>query len=76
VPQIKVPVRPLLLEGAEPPGGTFQSLWNERSGRLLKTYRYHDLDGLLASFKEKVIDPAEARAKELTLPQSEEDMYE
>jgi uncharacterized protein YjbI with pentapeptide repeats len=75
VPQIKVPVRPLLLEGREPPGNSFQSLWGDYPDRLLKIYRYHDLGGLLASLKEKVIDPAEARAKELKLRELE-DIFE
>jgi hypothetical protein len=60
VPQIKVPIRPLLLEGTEPPGPVLQTLWHDYPDRLLKIHRYYDLDELLASFKEKVIDPAEA----------------
>jgi uncharacterized protein YjbI with pentapeptide repeats len=75
VPQIKVPVRPLLLEGTEPPGAVLQTLWSDYPDRLLKIHRYHDLDALLVSFKEKVIDPAEARAKELKLRELE-DIFE
>jgi hypothetical protein len=75
VPQIKVPIRPLLLEGTEPLGPVLQTLWHDYPDRLLKVHRYYDLDGLLASFKEKVIDPAEASAKELRLHELE-DIFE
>jgi uncharacterized protein YjbI with pentapeptide repeats len=75
VPQIKVPVRPLLLEGTEPPGAVLQTLWHDYADRLLRIHRYHDLDGLLVSFKEKVIDPAETKAKELKLRELE-DIFE
>ena len=33
---------------------------------VLKTYQYDSLDELLDALKEKVIDPAEEKAKELT----------
>jgi hypothetical protein len=75
VPQIKVPVRPLLLEGTEPPGAVLQTLWHDYPDRLLKIHRYHDLDGLLVSFKDKITDPAEARAKDLKLRELE-DIFE
>lgn len=71
VPQIKVPIRPLFLEGAEPPGTMLQDLWLEYPDRLLRVHRYRDLDGLRVSLKETVIDAAEARAKELKLSEPE-----
>jgi len=72
LPQIKVPVRPLLLEGAAPPGEVFQVLWRKHRDQLLKIHRYRDQEGLLASFRETVIDPAEARVKQLKMRELED----
>jgi hypothetical protein len=52
-----------LLEGEEEPVTLYDLRRNHRS--LLPTYRYKDRDDLLASLEEKVIVPAQAKAKEL-----------
>lgn len=58
-----LPIQPLLLEG-DPGFAMFEDFrfypW------VLPAFIYHDEQILLASIKEKVIDPAEAKAKELT----------
>ena len=65
VPNIAVPVIPLLVEGSgEEPTTLYDLRINHRS--LLDTYWYKDLDDLLASLEKEVIDPAEAKARELS----------
>ena len=63
VPDLAVPVQPLLLEGSTGEYGMFQDL--RKYDWVLEVYRYDSLEGLLASLGEKVIAPAEAKAKEL-----------
>jgi len=60
VPQIRVPVRPLMLAGTKKPGMTFRTLWSQYPDRLLKVHRYKDINGLMASFDTTVISAAEA----------------
>jgi len=59
-----VPVKPLLCEGSgdEPTG--LNELRGSR-GCLLATHRYGDAQGLLSSFEEQIIVPAQAMADEL-----------
>ena len=64
VPDLAVPVQPLLLEGSTGEYGLFQDL-RRKHHWVLAVHRYRDLDDLLASLGEKVIAPAEAKAKEL-----------
>jgi hypothetical protein len=61
-------VRPFLLISQEEPG-MFDFLRSFPS--MLATHRYTDQTSLLAELKEKVIDPAEAKAKELALRSSQ-----
>jgi uncharacterized protein YjbI with pentapeptide repeats len=63
VPDLAVPVQPLLLEGKQE-YSMFVDL-PKKYHWVLKTHQYKDLDGLLATLEEKVIGPAEAKAKEL-----------
>ena len=64
VPDLAVPVRPLLLEGSTGEYAMFQDL-KRKYHWVLAVHEYKDLDDLLASLGEKVIAPAEAKAKEL-----------
>ena len=63
VPGLAVPVQPLLLEGSTGEYGMFQDL--RKYDWVLEVHRYDSLEGLLASFGDRVIAPAEAKAKEL-----------
>jgi uncharacterized protein YjbI with pentapeptide repeats len=56
-----VTVQPLIEEGSA--GHAWLEQWRQLS-RVLDLYAYPDLDGLVASLKERVIDPAERRANE------------
>jgi uncharacterized protein YjbI with pentapeptide repeats len=63
VRNITVPVIPLLLEGEQEP----TTIPDLRKGHrlLLDTHYYKDREDLIASLEEKVITPAETKAKEL-----------
>lgn len=63
VPDLAVPVQPLLLEGATGEYGMFQDL--RKYDWVLEVYRYNGLEDLLASLGDKVISPAEAKAEDL-----------
>lgn len=65
VRNVAVPVKPLLLESS---GNEPVTLYNLRRNHqtVLDTHHYKDLNDLLASFEEKVINPTEMKAKELT----------
>ena len=66
VPKLpSVPVQPLLLSSEEE-YGLFDSI--ECFDHVLNTYRYDNQEMLLANLKEHVIDPAEAKARELIPP--------
>ena len=58
-----VPVQPLLL-ASQREYGMFEHF--RRFPWVLEPFLYEDLDGLLAAIKEKVIGPAEAKAKQQT----------
>ena len=62
VPTLAVPVQPLLT-GATP-YSMFQDYWKYRW--VLPIYHYESLEGLIASLRERVIAPAEAKVRELT----------
>ena len=62
VPDLAVPVQPLLLQGSTGEYGMFQDL--RKYDWVLEVHRYVSLEDLLASFGDKVITPAEAKAKE------------
>ena len=62
VPDLAVPVQPLLLHGSSGEYALFQDL--RKYPWVLTTYEYTDLDSLLASLEEKVISPAEVKAEE------------
>lgn len=64
IPELGVPIQPLLLEGAEGEYGMFVSL-QKKYDWVLETYRYTDESSLIAALEEKVIGPAEAKAEEL-----------
>ncbi|HHT9124255.1 MAG TPA: pentapeptide repeat-containing protein [Candidatus Brocadiia bacterium] len=63
VRNVTVPVKPLMKGSGKEPITLYNLRINHRS--LLETYRYKNLGDLLASFKEKVIIPAEAKVTEL-----------
>jgi hypothetical protein len=63
IPDLAVPVKPLLLEGASE-FSMFRDL-RRKYHWVLGVYIYKDLDILLSSFGEKVITPAEMKAREL-----------
>jgi uncharacterized protein YjbI with pentapeptide repeats len=62
IPHLAVPVQPLLYE-AELEYGMFLDFG--KYPWVLPVYRYKDLNSLLASLKETIIEPAEQKAKEL-----------
>ncbi|SRR5579885_601287 len=61
-PTLAVPVQPLL-QGSARPYSMFKDSWKYRW--VLKAHWYQGPNDLLASIKEKVITPAEGKAKEL-----------
>ena len=63
VPGLAVPVQPLLLEGSTGEYGMFQDL--RKYDWVLEVHRYDSLEDLIASLGDRVIAPAEAKAKEL-----------
>jgi len=66
VPKLpSVPVQPLILSSEEE-YGMFDSI--KCCNQVLETYRYDNQEMLLANLKERVIDPAEAKARELIPP--------
>ena len=66
IPILRVPVQPLLNVVEEEPYGMFEDF--QDYPWVLPTYRYTNLDSLLASLQGNVIDPAEQKAQELTKP--------
>jgi hypothetical protein len=69
VPGLAVPVQPLL-EGSSRP--YFKDYWKYEW--VLPVYRYEGLEPLLATLKEKVIDPAEEKVKDLRRRMMEEEL--
>lgn len=66
VPQLpSVPVQPLIIR-SEYEYALFDHIMGFRS--VLETYRYENQKELIASLKEKVIEPAEAKVNELRRP--------
>lgn len=63
IPNLKVPVQPILLEGTQSEYGMFSSL--QRYPWVLPTYRYKDRASLLRNVESQVISPAEAKASEI-----------
>jgi uncharacterized protein YjbI with pentapeptide repeats len=63
IPELSIPVQPLLLKGSSGEYGMFQDL--KKYPWVLKMYQYHDSKVLIESIGEKVIAPAEALVKEL-----------
>jgi hypothetical protein len=66
IPILRVPVQPLLNVVEEEPYGMFEDF--QDYPWVLPTYRYTNLDSLLASLQGNFIDPAEHKAQELTRP--------
>jgi len=62
VPHLAVPVQPLILEGSTE-SGMFQDF--KEKHYVLPIFHYEDINYLLDSLGEKVINPAEAKAQEL-----------
>ena len=62
VPTLAVPVQPLI-QGADEPYSMFKD--HRKYDWVLKLFRYGGPKDLLASLREQVIDPAEAKAREL-----------
>ena len=66
VPTLPITVQPILAASQKREFSMFSSL-STRYHWLLPIYRYADLPSLLATFSEKVLAPAEQKAKELEL---------
>jgi len=64
IPDLAVPVQPLLFEGSTGEYAMFQDL-KRKYDWVLPVHQYKDRTHLLSSLGEKVINPAEAKAKEL-----------
>lgn len=64
IPDLAVPVQPLLFEGSMGEYAMFQDL-KRKYDWVLPVHQYKDRTHLLSSLGEKVINPAEAKAKEL-----------
>ena len=62
VPQLAVPVQPLLA-GSSRPYAMFKDYW--KYDWVLPVYRYEGLEQLLATLAEKVIAPAEGKVRTL-----------
>jgi uncharacterized protein YjbI with pentapeptide repeats len=62
VPTLAVPVQPLL-EGVTRPYSMFPDYWKYHW--VLTVHHYENLDGLIASLRDKVIVPVEAKVREL-----------
>jgi hypothetical protein len=73
VPDLAVPVQPLL-EGSSRPYAMFKDY--RKYDWVLPVYRYEGREALLATLKEKVIDPAEGKVKELRRRMMEEELDE
>ena len=58
-----VPIRPIIRVGQEEPVTLADLRKNHRS--VLPTYVYEDSDSLFAVFQKEIIEPAEAKAREL-----------
>jgi hypothetical protein len=63
VPTLSVPVQPLLLENSTGEYALFRDL--RKFHWVLSVHRYKNLDDLLESFGNKVVFPAEEKAKEI-----------
>ena len=63
IPSVRVPVQPLLLEGASRPYAMFKDYW--KYDWVLPVYWYEGLEQLLETLAENVIAPAEGKAKAL-----------
>ena len=64
VPDLAVPIQPILAEGVDSEYAMFQDL-KRKYHWVLTVYQYKGLDDLLSNLTSKVIVPAEAKAKEL-----------
>jgi len=69
-PTLAVPIQPLL-ETSRSEYSMFSDL-SHTSHWILPIYRYADLDTLLASFQEQILDPAEQKAQELIKQKAQE----
>jgi hypothetical protein len=66
VPDLAVPIQPLLLKGSTGEYGMFQDFRSRGKYHwVLAVHHYNAIEDLLESFKDKVIKPAEEKAKEL-----------
>jgi uncharacterized protein YjbI with pentapeptide repeats len=63
IPDLAVPVQPLLLETSPRPYAMFKDYW--KYDWVLPIYRYEGLEQLLATLAEKVITPAEGKVRAL-----------
>ncbi len=66
VPDLAVPVQPILMEGTSGEYGMFADL-RAKYHWVLPTYAYVDLESLIQSVPEKIIEPAEAKAASLAM---------
>ena len=68
IPNLAVPIQPLILEGSTGEYAMFQDL-KRKYHWVLTTHQYNDLTCLLESLEEKVIVPAEKKVQELRTPE-------
>ena len=64
VPDLAIPIQPILMKGVDSEYAMFQDL-RRKYHWVLKTYEYQGLDELLAGLEGKIIVPAETKAQEL-----------
>ncbi|MCK5661755.1 MAG: hypothetical protein KAH86_10360, partial [Methanosarcinales archaeon] len=68
IPNLAVPIQPLILEGSTGEYAMFQDL-KRKYHWVLSIHQYNDLTCLLESLEEKVIVPAEKKVQELRTPE-------
>jgi hypothetical protein len=70
VPEIMVPLRPVIEEGQEP-FAMLQDLWIKHREWVFEPLYYSSLDALVRTLDEKIIRPAEVRFAELLARKAE-----
>jgi hypothetical protein len=70
VPQIMVPLQPIIEEG-DRPFAMLHDLWQQHRDRVLEPIYYSSIDALIDSFDKEIIAPAEARFDDLVMRKAE-----
>lgn len=61
-----IPLQPLIMKGSGKAPSTLYNLRVQHRDKILETFPYADANELVTSFKEKIIDPLEEKAGEIT----------